>query len=64
MPIGYSAARSGPRATTETSATAAVHRRTRRLLWFAGIWLVSVALTILGAAVLKWLFGAMLGSRA
>jgi len=35
---------------------------TRRLLWFAGIWLASVAVTVLAAAILRWLFGRMLAA--
>jgi hypothetical protein len=35
----------------------------QRWLWFAGIWLISVSVTLLGAAALKWLFAGMLGSH-
>jgi len=38
----------------------ATQTQTRRVLWFVGIWSASVALTVLGAAALKWLFGRML----
>jgi hypothetical protein len=34
--------------------------RTQRLLWFVGLWLASVATTVLAAAALRWLFGRML----
>jgi hypothetical protein len=37
---------------------------TRRWLWFVGIWLMSVAVTLLAAAALKWLFGRMLGAAS
>jgi hypothetical protein len=36
--------------------------RTQRLLWFAGLWIASVAATLLAAAALRWLFGRMLAS--
>jgi hypothetical protein len=34
--------------------------RRQRLLWFAGLWLASVAVALLGAGALRWLFGRML----
>ncbi len=34
--------------------------RLRRLAWFVGLWLASVALTVTAAAALRWLFRQML----
>jgi hypothetical protein len=36
--------------------------RSQRLLWFAGIWGASVAVTLLGAALLKWFFARVFAS--
>ncbi len=34
--------------------------RLRRLAWFVGLWLASVALTVTAAGALRWLFRQML----
>jgi hypothetical protein len=36
------------------------HPRTQRLLWFFGLWLASVAATLMVAGVLRWLFARIL----
>jgi hypothetical protein len=34
---------------------------TRRLLWFFGLWAASVAVVMIVAALLRWLFAHLLG---
>ena len=44
----------------ESPPAVATASRLRRLAWFVGLWLASVALTVMAAGALRWLFRQML----